>query len=253
MHNILKEIIEQKEYTIKKYKDFEVNRTKTLFAFQRMFKKNGRLKIIAEFKIASPSKGIINKNANFEKYINLYNLYADGISILTEEKYFLGDIKLINTAKKMATIPILAKDFYIHPIQIKRALFYGADAILLIIRLLSDTMLSMLYSLSERLGVDAICEVHSEEDIEKLFKTVTPKIVGINTRDLSTFKIHKGLSEKLISLIPKGIYKISESGIERPDEIKVLKDKGFDGVLIGTSIMSSENPEIFLKELQKYA
>ncbi len=253
MHNILKEIMKHKEELVKTYKDFKVEPSENPFAFQRMFKKDATLKIIAEFKVASPSRGIINKNANFAKYISLYDKYADGISILTEDKYFSGNIKRVEMAKDITCKPILAKDFYIQPIQIKRAVLHKADAILLIIRLLTRENLSVLYNLSCKLGIDAICEVHSEEDIEKLFETITPKIVGINTRDLSTFKIRKGLSKKLVSLIPNNVYKISESGIERPNEIEILKEKGFDGVLIGTSIMASKNPEIFLKELQKYA
>lgn len=187
-----------------------------------------------------------------KKYIQLFNNYADGISILTDEKFFKGDIKFIQENRNFTSLPVLAKDFYIHPVQIRRAFHYQADAILIIAKILDERKIKLLYDTSRQLGLDAIVEVHSKEDIEKVLHTINPEIIGINTRDLNDFSIHPEIIDKLLPLIPKGIYTICESGINSPEEIRNYKDK-FDAVLIGTAIMKAPNPETFLEQLLYYA
>jgi len=251
--NILEKIIENKKIEIailkKKKIEFKIPE-KEKFKFRKIFE-NGNLKIIAEFKKASPSKGEINKNAKLSEYIMLFDKYADAISILTDEKFFYGNINFVKEAKEFTKLPILAKDFYLHPLQIRRALNFGADAILIIAKILQKKDIKILFEECNQLGIDAIFEAHSKEDLEKIFESVEPKIIGINTRDLNDFSIHQDIIDKLLNFIPKNVYIIAESGIKEPMEIKNLKNK-VNGVLIGTAIMSSKHPEEFLKSLKSY-
>lgn len=235
------------------FHDCKPTPNKEKFRFQRQLIGNKEeIKIIAEFKKASPSKGKINPDASLEHYISLYDKYADGISILTDEEFFMGKIEFIKMAKGMTEKPVLAKDFYIDPVQIQRAVFYGADAILIIARILNETMIKELYNLSVSLGVDSIVEIHSEEDLRKVMKVIDPEIIGINVRDLSNFEIDKKILHDLLKMIPENKIVIAESGIQKPEELLKLKGK-VDAVLIGTAIMSSENPEMFLKELKRWS
>jgi len=250
-NNFLKTIIEYKKQEIEELlkENFEAPKIKKSFAFRKIFEQNQkRLILIAEFKKASPSAGIINENADLKEYITLFDKYADAISILTDEKFFSGNIKFVQQAKEYTGLPILAKDFYIHPVQIKRAVAYNADAILIIAKILNKDMIKELYNFSTESGIDAIVEVHSKEDIEKIFSVIKPQIIGINTRDLEDFTIHPEIVNELLPCIPDDTFIIAESGIEHFSELKNLNPR-INGVLIGTSIMKSENPAKFLEEL----
>ncbi len=252
--NFLEEIINTKKQEIKNLLKQEIQfpEIRKNYRFRaRLKSKKKSLKIIAEFKKASPSAGIINETATISDIIPLYNKYADCISILTDEKFFSGDFEFISQAKKFTSLPILAKDFYLHPMQIIKAINYGADAILIIVRILSIEEIRELYKTADKYGIDAIVEVHSLKDLEKAFKAITPVIIGINTRDLETFEINKTQIFKILPQIPDGVITIAESGIKTPDEVKDLKGK-VDGILIGTSLMKSKNPEEFLIELKKW-
>ena len=208
--------------------------------------------MLAEFKRASPSMGVINEDADLEEYVKLYARYADAISILTDEKFFRGCMEFVSKARKLTSLPILAKDFYIHPVQIFRAAHYGASVVLIIVRMLDDGKIRELYETADSLGMDVIFEVHSVEEMERLLRIVEPRIVGINTRNLEDFTINRKVVDDILPYVPGEMAVIAESGIKTPEEIKNLKGK-VHGVLVGTAIMRSRDPEWFLREMKRWS
>ncbi|MBN1898890.1 MAG: indole-3-glycerol-phosphate synthase [Spirochaetes bacterium] len=253
MGSFLQDIISLKVKEVESIagEDHNTTRVRDNFLFRRALEKKG-LTIIAEFKKASPSNADINCTANLKQYIDLYSQHADAISILTEQNYFLGDINDVYQASKMTKLPILAKDFYIHTSQIIRAANHGASAVLIIARLNDTKEIQRLYQSAVAIGLDAIVEIHSKEDLEKTLELTGPDIIGINTRDLDDFKINPKVLDELLPLIPKKTLVIAESGIKEPEQVKDLVGK-VDGVLIGTALMTSPEPDKFLTELKKWS
>ena len=196
--------------------------------------------------------GVINEGADLEEYVKLYTRYADAISILTDEKFFRGCIEFVSKARKLTSLPILAKDFYIHPVQIFRAAHYGASVVLIIVRMLDDGRIRELYETADSLGMDVIFEVHSVEEMERLLRIVEPRIVGINTRNLEDFTINRKVVDDILPYVPEETAVIAESGIKTPGEIENLKGK-VHGVLVGTAIMRSRDPEWFLREMKRWS
>lgn len=200
------------------------------------------ISIIAEVKKASPSKSIINHEFNYLDIAKKYEIAnVSAISVLTEEDYFLGSIKYLKEIREVVSTPILRKDFIIDEYQIYESKLINADCILLIAKLLDYDTLKRFYELANSLNLEAIFEVHNKEEIDKVLK-VNPKIIGINNRDLNTFEVDINNSINLKKYINnKEILLISESGISSKKEIKVLKDNGFNAVLIGETFMRSSN------------
>ena len=199
--------------------------------------KSKTMGIIAEVKKASPSKGVITEN--FDP-TNIALKYEQGgaaaISVLTEEDYFLGSTEVLKQVKTAVKCPILRKDFIIDPYQIYESAVIGADAILLIARLLDLETLRSFIELSYTLGMEVLLEIHNLEDLRKAVLVDAP-IIGVNNRNLSTFKVHIETSLDLVKHLPKGKLWISESGIQGVEEIQRLKQVGFQGVLIGETLM----------------
>ena len=239
--NILEKIVENKILQIEKEKIEKPLQSlinteyRVIRDFEQALKGNG-LSIIAEVKKASPSKGIIDPDfdpirtaLNYEKY------GVDVISVLTEEKYFLGDDKNIRLVKENASMPILRKDFIIDKYQIYQSLSLGADAILLIASVLKDKLKSY-YELATSLGLHCLVEVNNKSEIE-LSLECGCKIIGINNRNLSDFHVDIHTTEKLMEYIPRGKIVVSESGISSITDIKYLKSIGTSAVLIGESFI----------------
>ena len=211
--------------------------------FLSPFKKKGTC-IIAEIKQASPSRGRICDNFNPVDIARIYEENgACALSVLTEKKFFMGDLSFIADIKKETALPVLRKDFIIDKTQIRQSRLAGADAILLIARILSKEELKDFVSLTFEEGMTPLVEVHDERDIEKaLFSNAG--LIGINNRDLETFKTDIGISLRLRQLIPDDRVVISESGIRQRRDIETLSEAGFKGFLIGESLMMEEGDGI---------
>ena len=179
-------------------------------SFSNAIGKKNKLNLIAEIKKSSPSGGLIRKDFNHVSIATEYQHsgLVDAISVLTEKRYFQGDIKFIKDIKKITPIPILRKDFIFDEYQIYESYLAEADALLLIVAVLDPSELKRLLSLTHKLGMDALVEIHSEKEIEIALKAGT-RIIGINARDLKTFKVNNALFGRLSRYIPKRIIKVS--------------------------------------------
>ncbi len=205
--------------------------------------------IIAEAKRASPSKGIIRENFDPVKIAHVYkNGGATCISVLTDEPFFKGRDDYLVVIKQQIDIPVLRKDFMIDPYQIFESRALGADCILLIMAVLDDDMACRLYETAIGLQMDVIVEVHDLVELERAMK-LDPMIIGVNNRNLDTMQVTLETSRELISHIPKNCFKISESGIHTHEDIKMLSSIGYQGFLIGESLMREEDPEAALRGL----
>ena len=198
--------------------------------------------IIAEFKRKSPSKGEINNGVDLSVVVKGYvDSGASGLSVLTDKKYFGGSAEdMIEARKVNQNIPLLRKEFVIDPYQVIESKAYGADVILLIAACLEKSEIEKLAGEAKDLGMEVLMEVHSARELEKLCNYID--FVGVNNRDLKTFKVDINTSEQLAGLIPADFVKISESGIEKPEDIVCLRRLGYRGFLIGENFMRSENP-----------
>jgi indole-3-glycerol phosphate synthase len=212
------------------------------------------LKIIAEFKRASPSVGMIRSELSPADVACHYERGgACAISVLTDEEYFGGSIDDLSAVRSSTHLPVLRKDFIIDPIQIYQAAIAGADAVLLIVAALGDHSLGKLRNVGEdELGLDALIEVHTSEELRRAL-SAGAKIIGVNNRDLQTFEVSLSTSERLISEAPADCVMISESGLRSPEQLRHLHGLGFRGFLIGEQLMRAKNPEIALRDMLAHA
>ncbi len=218
--------------------------------YRALSPENGQIKIIAEIKQASPSKGLLTRDFDPIRIAKTYSgAGADAISVLTDEKFFKGSLQDLRDVRQTVNLPLLRKDFIIDPYQIYEAKLYGADAILLIVAALSPGELQELKSTARSLGLHTLVEVHNEKELEIALEKQS-KIVGINNRDLNTFEVDMQTSIKLKSLIPDDILVISESGIQDSADIKTLQAHGISSFLIGESFMKSADPQSTINELK---
>src|SRR4030042_1732495 len=212
--------------------------------------KGDRIKLIAEVKKASPSKGVIREDFNPVDIARTYACNgAAAISVLTDEKYFMGSLDYLRDIRKALDkpVPLLRKDFILDEYQVYEARAAGADAILLIVAILEPGKLSGLLELSHRLGMKSLVEVHNKHECE-VAVTSGARIIGINNRDLKTFTVDLETTGKLRQLIPADRIVVSESGIKNRDDIERLKSWYVDAVLIGESLMASDNIAAAMKE-----
>ena len=214
--------------------------------------RDGKIRLIAEVKKASPSKGIICPNFN---PVNIAGIYADNgaaaISVLTEPKYFLGSLDYLRDIKKALAakpLPLLRKDFIFDPYQIYEARAYGADCVLLIVAILSPQKLSELLQLSRQLGMMNLVEVHNAAEIEIALRSGAV-IIGINNRDLNTFKVDLKTTSKLRPLIPPDRLIVSESGIKTRKDMEELQGCGVNAALIGEALIAAPDIAAEMKEL----
>jgi len=214
--------------------------------FIKIFKDQS-LALIAEIKYASPSAGIINRKLDNATIASQYEEGgASAISVLTERNFFKGDLSFIKEVKQKVSLPVLQKDFVVDLFQIYEGRASGADAILIIASILDYESIKDFVELSIDLKLTPFVEIHSEEDLEKVLK-IDPPLIGINNRDLKTFKIDLNTTPRLIKLIPPQIKVVSESGIKTKSDVRLLKVAGVNGILVGEALMRSSNPSSIIK------
>ena len=257
---ILSRIIEDKRHVVEEAKRVKpaselIHDVKNM-CVKSSFKKNmaraHHVNLIAEIKRSSPSKGILRADFNPSKIAITYQQNgASAISVLTDERFFEGKLEYIKKIKESVSLPILRKDFIIDEYQIYETVASGADAILLIADLLSANELVGFYSLASSFGLDVLIEVHKEEDIEKALAT-EGSIIGINNRDLHTFRTDLSITQKLIRLIPHNHIKVSESGIRSYEDVMFLKSIGVNAVLIGEAFMEAPDIAAKMQEVMRY-
>lgn len=208
------------------------------------------LSIIAEVKKASPSKGSIDSVFD---YLSIAREYEEGgadcISCLTEPTMFMGSDSYLEEVSSLVAIPVLRKDFIVDPYMIYQARVLSASAILLIASILSFEELREFGQIAESLGLSALYEAHDEKEIDKVLESGA-KNIGINNRNLKSFEVNKNLSRRLIASIPDEIVSVSESGITTADEAVAAFEAGFDGVLVGESLMRSVDRKTFLRVMK---
>ena len=207
-------------------------------------------RVIAEFKRASPSKGIIREAADPARIARAYaQAGAAALSILTDRDFFQGSLDDLRAAREACTLPALRKDFIIDSLQIFEARAAGADAILLIVAALEDSALAELHACARTLGLDVLVEVHTREEIERARK-LGAEILGINNRDLGSFRTDVAVTR---SLLPdtQGCTVVSESGLDDADIIAELSESGVHAFLIGEALMRAEDPGEALETLRR--
>ncbi|HEX7057975.1 MAG TPA: indole-3-glycerol phosphate synthase TrpC [Bacilli bacterium] len=211
--------------------------------------KNRPMGLIAEVKKASPSKGLIRADFDPAAIARAYaQAKADCLSVLTDEPYFQGANAYLQLVRKAVDLPILRKDFTIDMRQIYEARLLGADAVLLIVAILTDDQLREFLDIAHALGLDALVEVHDLPELERAL-SVGADLVGINNRDLRTFVTDLATTEQLIRHIPKDKAIISESGISGNADINRLLQFGVDAVLVGEHLMRQDDIELAVHEL----
>ena len=209
----------------------------------------GKLSLIAELKRKSPSKGMLRERFDPVSLAQtLEQAGAAALSVLTDEHYFGGSLDFLRDAKQFTEIPVLRKDFIVDPYQVYEAAFYGADAVLLIVRVLSEEMLYDCLRTADQVGIEPLVEVHSAPDL-KLALSAGAGVIGINHRDLRTFQLDPGLTEQLVPKIPAGKVIVAESGIQTPEDVQRMQRLGVHAVLIGEALMTAPSPAAKVREL----
>ncbi len=205
--------------------------------------------VIAEIKRRSPSKGVLREDFDPVAIAREYEASgAAALSVLTDEKFFGGSPEVLKQVRRAVRLPILRKDFVVEEYHVWESRLLGADAVLLIADILSAGQIADLQALAGSLGMDALVEVHSQLDVEKALQA-KPRLLGINNRDLHTFWTDIKVTERLSCEVPKGIFLVSESGIQNHEDLIYLSALGVRAALVGESLMRQKSPGLALKTL----
>ena len=257
MKNILETIAEEtakrveaskKVISSEKMRDMAYALPKGDFSFEKALRKDG-MSFILECKKASPSKGVIAEDFPYLEIAKDYEKAgASAISVLTEPKWFLGDIKYLQEIASEVKIPCLRKDFTVDEYMIYEAKVAGASAVLLICSILSAEELKRFIGICDELGLSALVEAHDSEEV-KMAVAAGARVIGVNNRDLKDFSVDPTNCLRLREMIPEDIAFVAESGVKCAEDIKVLHENKVDAVLIGESAMRSSDKTGFLKEL----
>ena len=245
MHHRLAEILTEKKNEVarlKKTMPFSgINDLPPPRDFKAAISVPPRIRLIAEIKFASPSAGLIREKTDPTAIGRIYEKAgAAAVSLLTDQQFFRGDLNQLPRLKRAISLPILRKDFIIDEVQVREAFYYGADAILLIARILSQQQLEELIFMCRELSIAPLTEVHGRDDLEKAI-ACGAEIIGINNRDLDSFKVDINTTFELAPRVPDNCILVSESGIKKEEDIFSLRTTGIHAVLIGSALMRSNN------------
>jgi indole-3-glycerol phosphate synthase len=217
--------------------------------FKSAISRPDRINLIAEIKFASPSAGTIREKTNPVTIAQIYERAgAAAISLLTDQKFFHGLLENLPEVKQATHLPILRKDFIIDEIQIREALIWGADAVLLIVRILSKAQLKEFLQVCSEYGLAALVEVHHQKDLERALDSQA-EIIGINNRDLDTFEVDLRTTHELALKVPQNRIIVGESGIHDKKDMEGLKISRVNAALVGSSLMSSDDLEFKTREM----
>lgn len=259
--NFLNEILEVKKEEVKKLKGFRKLSTlgeeeffdKEPLNFSQSIKNDNRLGLIAEIKKASPSKGIIKENFNHIKIAKEYmQSGVDVISVLTDEKFFQGNIHFLKEITQIKNVPLLRKDFIIDAYQIYEAKANGADAVLLIAEALSAAQINELTNAAHECNLEVLLELHSREQFSKIDFRLN-KIIGINNRNLETFQVDLETTISLSQQIPDDLLIVSESGYSSKSDLDKIKKRNINAVLVGEYFMKKNNLNESIKEFLEWS
>ena len=218
-------------------------------SFRGAIHKPGKLALIAELKRKSPSRGMLRERFDPVSLAQqLQDAGADALSVLTDEHYFGGHLEFMRDVQAFTDIPVLRKDFLVDPYQVYEAAHYQADAVLLIAQALDDTQLSDCLDAAHAIGLDALVEVHGEEDLARAL-AAGAKLIGVNHRDLRTFTIDQELTTRLIPKIPQGKTIVAESGVQSRQDVERLRQLGAHAILVGEALMTAPDSAMKLREL----
>ncbi len=209
----------------------------------------GTVRVIAELKRASPSRGLLRERYRRREIARSFEAVgAAALSVLTEEQFFLGSLQDLQEVRESVRLPVLRKDFILDRYQVIQSVAAGADALLLIVAALKDNELRSLIDLSKGLRIDALVEVHTEEELDRAL-AAGGRIIGVNNRDLKTLEVRPEVSSRLREKIPSTCVAVSESGVKTAGDVRRLAAAGFHAVLIGERLMTAPDPGKALEEL----
>jgi indole-3-glycerol phosphate synthase len=205
--------------------------------------------VIAEVKRASPSRGKLAPDLDPAALARAYTSGgAAALSVLTDHEFFQGSAADLTSARNATHVPVLRKDFTVGPADVLDARVMGADAVLLIAAALSPAELESLHTLADRIGLDALVEVHDENEAERAVQ-IGATLIGVNQRDLVTFDVDTGRAERVGRILPEGVVRVAESGIRDGDDVRRLAAAGYDAVLVGEALVVSADPSAAVSSL----
>ncbi|SFD73707.1 indole-3-glycerol phosphate synthase [Bacillus sp. OV194] len=249
---MLQQILDQKKEEITKLENnftIKHNRKKASL-YEAIRTSENAPALIAEVKKASPSKGTIKEHYVPSEIAAEYEQGgAAAISVLTDQRFFQGHAADLVAVKQMVSLPVLRKDFIIDKLQVLESAHIGADAILLIAAAMTPQKLHGLYEFAHEHDLECLVEVHSVEELEGVLKQFTPKLVGINNRDLRTFKTDVKHTAAIASHIPESILTVSESGIKETNDLHYLRSHSINAILVGETLMRASSPAEGIKTL----
>lgn len=218
-------------------------------SFRKAVHQPGKLSLIAELKRKSPSRGMLRERFDPVSLAQaLEGAGAAALSVLTDETYFGGHLDFLRDAKQFTELPVLRKDFVVDPYQVYEAAFHGADAVLLIVRILTEEQFIACMQAADQADIEPFVEVHSEGELRTALGSGA-HLIGINHRDLKTFQLDATLSERLIPKVPAGKVIVAESGVQSPEDVQRLKRLGVHALLIGEALMTAPDVAAKVREL----